>query len=36
MTSLTATDTGGGSVHFIIRWIEQRGVGTYEIGWMCV
>jgi hypothetical protein len=29
--------TGGSLVeHYIIRWIEQRGVGTYDVGWVCV
>ena len=23
-------------VDYIIRWIEQRGVGTYDVGWVCV
>jgi hypothetical protein len=22
--------------YFIIRWIEQRGIGTYDVGWVCV
>jgi hypothetical protein len=26
----------GGSVYFIIRWIEQRGMATYNIGFVCV
>jgi hypothetical protein len=26
----------GGRMYFIIHWIEQRGIGTYEIGWVCV
>jgi hypothetical protein len=26
----------GGSVYFIIHWIELRGIGTYDIGWVCV
>ena len=23
-------------VFYIIRWMEQRGIGTYDIGWVCV
>jgi hypothetical protein len=26
----------GGSVYFIIHWIEQRGMSTYNIGFVCV
>jgi hypothetical protein len=24
------------AVIHIIRWIELRGIGTYDIGWTCV
>jgi hypothetical protein len=27
---------GGFVDHYIIRWIEQRGIGTYDVGWLCV
>jgi len=27
---------GGLVDYYIIRWIEQRGVGTYDVGWACV
>jgi len=33
---LTSRGTRRGSVYFIIRWIEQRGMSTYNIGWVCV
>jgi hypothetical protein len=23
-------------VFYIIRWMEQRGVGAYDAGWVCV
>jgi hypothetical protein len=23
-------------VFYIIRWMEQRGVGAYDVGWVCV
>jgi hypothetical protein len=24
------------ALDYIIRWIEQRGIGTYDVGWVCV
>jgi len=21
---------------YIIRWMELRGIGTYDVGWVCV
>jgi hypothetical protein len=31
-----AIDRTEGCVYYIIHWIEQRGVGTYDLGWVCV
>jgi len=33
---LMSRRTRRGSVYFIIYWIEQRGMSTYNIGWVCV
>jgi hypothetical protein len=33
---LTSRGSRGGLVYFIIHWIEQRGMSTYNIGWVCV
>ena len=36
MPSATRSIRRDSRLDYIIRWIEQRGIGTYNVGWVCV